>query len=67
MRVRMLTTVAGADFVHESGEEYDLPDDVARDYCARPSDMPRAEPVAVKQVERAERRPRQRGEMREQG
>jgi hypothetical protein len=61
MRVRMLTTVAGyrddgSSYVHEAGAEYDLPADEAQDYLARPDDMPRAEPVAVKAAQRAEKR-----------
>lgn len=61
MRVRMLTTVAGtredgSSYVYPAGEEVDVPTREAKDLCARPEDMPRAEPVAVREVDRAERR-----------
>ena len=58
----MLTSVAGTDektgepYVYEAGEEYELPQKVAKDFCSRPEDMPRAEPVAVTKRQRAETR-----------
>lgn len=56
----MLTSVAGVEngehYSYEAGEEYDLPAKEAKDLCARPEGFPRAEPVAQKRVERAERR-----------
>lgn len=63
MKVRMLTSVAGTrdgdkPYVYEAGETYDLPSAEAKDLCARPVDSPRAEPVAVKRADRAERRGR---------
>lgn len=56
MRVRMLTTVAEEGRTLEAGEEYDLAADEARDLCARPEDMPRAEPVAEKPADRRQTR-----------
>lgn len=61
MKVRMLTTVAGVNakgesFCHEAGEEYDLPAAEAKAYVSIPQDMPRAEPVTQKRVQRAETR-----------
>lgn len=56
MRIRMLTTVAEENRTLDVGEEYDLPADEAKDLCARPEDMPRAEPVAQKRADARERR-----------
>jgi hypothetical protein len=56
MRIRMLTTVAEPGRTLEANEEYELDDAEARDLCSRPDDMPRAEPVAVKQAQRRETR-----------
>ncbi len=61
MKVRMLTTVAGTDrngraYDWPAGDEIDLPADVAKDLCARPSDMPRAEPVAQTRTSKRETR-----------
>lgn len=62
MKVRMLTSVAGTKgknnepYVYEVGEVYDLPAKEAKDLLERPEDMPRAEAVVQKAVERAETR-----------
>lgn len=32
MRVRFLTSVAGANFAYRQGRHYDLPDHIARDF-----------------------------------
>lgn len=56
MRVRMLTTVAEPGRTLEAGEEYDLERDEAKDLCASPDGMPRAEPVAVKKAQQRETR-----------
>ena len=56
MRVRMLTTVAEPGRVLEAGEEYDLEQDEAKEFCASPEGMPRAEPVAVKKAQKRETR-----------
>lgn len=57
----MLTSIAGIDkdgnpYHWDAGETLDLPADVARDLCARPSDMPRAEPVAQTRAKARETR-----------
>jgi hypothetical protein len=64
MKIRMLTTVAEEGRVLEAGEEYELDTVEAKDLCARPADMPRAEPVAVRRVEKAERRVKRPAEVR---
>lgn len=61
MKVRMLTSVAGVDehgdpYDWPAGEILDLPTKVARDLCARPADMPRAEPVAETRAKKRETR-----------
>ena len=57
----LLTTVAGVDekgrsYVHPAGDEIDLPAKLAKEYVSIPGDFPRAEPVAEKRAQRAERR-----------
>lgn len=57
----MLTSVAGFDedgngYHWDAGETYDLPAEVAKDLCARPQDMPRAEPVAEARAKKRETR-----------
>ena len=55
MRVRMLTSMAGEHNLEE-GREYDLPADLGKALCSEPEDHPRAEPVATKPADRAEKR-----------
>lgn len=57
----MLTSVAGVDgdgnpYDWPAGDVIDLPPQVARDLCARPADMPRAEPVAETRAKKRETR-----------
>lgn len=57
----MLTSVAGLDddgnaYHWEAGETLDLPAVVAKDLCARPEDMPRAEPVGETRAKKRETR-----------
>ncbi len=56
MLVRMLTDVAGAGGVLAQGDVVELADDFAMALCSEPVEQPRAEPVAVRAVERAETR-----------
>ncbi len=57
----MLTSVVGYDdhgkvYHWEAGETLDLPAAVAKDLCARPQDMPRAEPVGEVRAKKRETR-----------
>lgn len=58
----MLTSIVGVDdkgepYVYDVGQEYELPASEAKALCEFPKDSPRAEPVAVKRSQRAEKRP----------
>jgi len=56
MLVRMLTDISGAGGLLALGDVVEVDDDFGRLLCSEPADQPRAQPVAIKAVERTETR-----------